>query len=161
MKKIYESELDELVLDFIKFSKSKKYAHQYNCSIHINYDVRQALEKIEVELRERIKAIEGKKIIRIPVQLIIGYLLDCFLKDSEEFDISAIVKEYSTKRRIRSEVKVEICSSKLSLGLKKELDKIYFNVSDQIKPKKKINIRYFIDYILVGYLEEFMTNQLF
>ncbi len=159
MKKIYESELDELVLDFNKFSNSKKYLHQYNCSIHINYDVRQALEKIEVELRERVKSIEGKKIIRIPIQLLIGYLIDRFLADVEENDLTTIVKEYYIFRRNRSEIIIEMCSSKLSLGLKTELDKIYLLVSDQVKPKNRINLRFFIDYILVGYLEDFMKSK--
>ena len=156
MEKIYENELNELALDFIKFSKTSKYTHPYNRPIHINYDVRLALEKIEIELRERIKKIDGKKTLGIPMQNIIGYLLDRFLKEAEDVDIIIIAKEYITFQRNRSDVKFEMCSSKLTPDHKNQIINYYHMLADQVKPKKRLNTRRFLDYILVGYLEDFI-----
>lgn len=156
MEKIYENELNDLALDFIKFSKTKKYSNPYNRPVHINFDVRLALEKIEPELRDHIKKIEGKNTLRIPIQNIIAYLIERFLIEAKEIDVTYIAKDYISFQRNRGGVKFEMCSSKIIPAHKNEIISFYLMVGDQLKSPKRLNIRRFLDYILAGYLVDFM-----
>jgi hypothetical protein len=157
----FDQKADNLVREFFEFTQSADFKQPKKSIFNVNYDIRESLEGVEVDMRDRLRILQVEMnrspTLKIFVQDIINFVLFKFF--ASEHDINLVMEEYFATRHVRKKVKNQPTTSNLTAENRNLVNELCSQIKSHLF-KQKLNpndicLRYFVDFLLTKFIKEY------
>jgi hypothetical protein len=157
----FDQKANTLVREYFEFLKTEEYKIPKTVHYHINYDVRQAIAGVEIDMRDRLQKLQAKNgvIPKLKIQDsdIIHYALRNFL--NQEHNIEDLVEDFIAVNTHRSNIKTMPSYSRMAKDVHERVlitvECIQTRFIARGINSRKISLKSFVEYVLTKFIHQY------